>query len=129
MSGIDITPAAVKSEASFWVDYLVQIIGVLCFTLGLAVLGTNNPPLYGVLSFIFVLLLHAANIKKAKILYYLQSRSKLAEVELLARDDYFRQIKLLNILPGIFGYVFLFIVAFGWKIFEKNPAILVIIYG
>tara|TARA_R110002020_G_scaffold445566_1_gene657503 strand:+ start:1431 stop:1838 length:408 start_codon:yes stop_codon:yes gene_type:complete len=129
MNNLNITPSAIKNEASAWVEYLNQIIGILCFTLGLAALGTNNPPLYGIASFIFVLIVHIPNIKRAQILKHLQSKKDLSELEQLARKDYFKQITTIDILPAALGYLFLSIVAFGWKTFENHPEIIKIIYG
>ncbi len=129
MNDIQITPAAIKDEASAWIEYLNQIIGILCFTLGLAALGTNNPPLYGIVCFIFVLVVHIPNIKKARILKHLQSKKKLTALEQLARKDLLKQITTIDILPAALGYLFLSIVAFGWKTFENHPEIIKIIYG
>jgi hypothetical protein len=76
-----------------------------------------------------VLIINIPNIKKAKILKHLQSKKNLSELEQLARKDYLKQITTIDILPAALGYIFLSIIAFGWKTFENYPEIIKIIYG
>lgn len=102
-----ITPAEVRAEAAEWAKYLDEIVGILCFSFGIASASTANPAFYSFMSFVMIALIHVVNARNAKLLHTLQREKNKSEHHKVILKDYFAQIPWPVKLPGIFGYVFL----------------------
>jgi hypothetical protein len=102
-----ITPAEVRAEAAEWAKYLDEIVGILCFSFGIASASTVNPAFYSFMSFIMIALIHVVNAKKAKLLHTLQRERNRSEHSKAMLEDYFSHLPWPIKLPGIFGYLFL----------------------
>ena len=130
MNQREITPSAVREEVAGWINYLNEIVGVLCFTLALSVVSTKNPVFYGALAFLFVTLFHIPNFqKKAKILTYLRNKKNRDGFEEQVLNDLLSQIQFSKLSIAILGYVLLFFVTASPILFHDDPVILEFLYG
>lgn len=102
-----ITPAEVRAEATDWSKYLNEIVGILCFSFGLAAASTANPAFYSFMSLLMIVLIHVVNLKKARLLRSLQKEKNKSEYHREILKDYFSYVKWHERMPGIFGYCFL----------------------
>ena len=127
---MEITPSEVREEVKGWLGYLNEVIGVMCFTFGLASLGTPNPPLFAFISFIFVMLFHAPNAsRKARILSNLSGKRNRTEFENVVLKDYRSQISFASIAVMMFGYIFLALVFLLPVVKNDWPVIYTLVYG
>ena len=130
MNQSELTPAAVRHEVAGWINYLNEIVGVLCFTLALSVVSTQNPVFYGALAFIFVAFFHIPNFKrKAGILSYLRGKNDRSDFEEQVLKDLLAQIKFSKLGMLMIGYTLLFFVTAGPILFEDCPLVIKFIYG
>ena len=126
----DITHTNIVNEADAWSNYLNEIIGVLCLTLGMAVVSSPTPWLYGTICIIFVTALIASNYHRTPIADKLRRKRKgeLSEIEQLALKDFYTRLKAKRFVSAI-GYGFLSIATTGEVLFADYPNMLILIYG
>lgn len=124
-----ITPAEVRAEAADWAKYLNEIVGILCFSFGVASASTANPAFYSITSFVMIALIHVVNLKKAKLLHILQREKNKSEYHKTVLQDYFSYMKWQGSLPGLFGYSFLSLIFFGSVMGSEYPWLHEFLFG
>lgn len=124
-----ITPAEVRAEAADWAKYLNEIVGILCFSFGIASASTANPAFYSVTSFVMIALIHVVNLKKAKLLRALQREKNKSEYHITVLQDYFSHVKWQGRLPGLFGYSFLALIFFASVMGSEYPWLHEFLFG
>lgn len=124
-----ITPAEVRAEAVEWAKYLNEIVGILCFSFGIAAASTTNPAFYSFMSLVMIVLIHVVNLKKAKLLHALQRERNKNEYHKAVLKDYFSHVKWQGRLPGIFGYCFLSLIFAVSVLADQYPRFYQFLFG
>jgi len=122
-------PKDIQQEVLGWLDYLNDVVGVMCFTLGMAALGTRSPAIFAAISMGFVLAFHVPNKKKAKRLAELSRKKDRTELENVILNDIRSKLRWQDSLSLIYGYTFLSFIIAGHFLFKNFPALIEMLYG
>jgi len=125
--------ALITKELNEWERHLNEIIGIMCFTLAIASVGTPTPQLWSVFSIIFVLVFqHGASKGKMELLSQLRDNKDRTEYEDFLLKDITDNIKPMKFPAFIFGFVLLIVIASAplfFALFGLDQDLLKLIYG
>ncbi|MCY1548438.1 hypothetical protein D9M68_845490 [compost metagenome] len=102
----------VTKELNEWERHLNEIVGIMCFTLAMASVGTPTPQLWSMLSIVFVLLFQRGASKgKMELLTQLRNKKNRTNYEEFLLNEITSSLKPIKFMVFIIGFVLLVAIA------------------